>query len=182
MSKCHFWLWTVSCHGCNVYNFKCLEGNANLNKSLNSLFEALTAVLMKTRCYLDVTPCMLTNHPVINCQSTRRHSPSSQNFETFLSSTFCPLHSRKAVHLLRRSVPYLKLSDERAQKLNLIKSCPTGPKVMTCHGVYISSRHPYGCGQNCTMSSQTTAAVPCPRDALGAFRYGDCPSLLSGLN
>jgi len=26
--------------------------------------------------------------------------------------TFCPLEPRKAVHLLGRSVPYLKLSDE----------------------------------------------------------------------
>jgi hypothetical protein len=73
--------------GCNVYRFKCLEGNANLNKYLNLLFEALTAVLMKTRCFLDVTPCMLTNHPMINCQSIRRHSSCSQNFETFLRLT-----------------------------------------------------------------------------------------------
>jgi hypothetical protein len=95
--------------------------------------------------------------------------------------TLC-LHSRKAVHLPGRSLSYSKLSDERAQELNLIKSRPTGPTAMTCHSVYISSRHPYGCGQNCTVSVHSTAAVPYPRHALGPSRYGYCLTLLSGLN
>jgi hypothetical protein len=93
------WLRTVSCHGCNVYSFKGLEGNAKLNKSLNSLFEALTAVLIKTRCFLDVTPCMLTNQTVIIWQSIRRHSSLTQNLETFLQLIFSVLfiHAKQCI-------------------------------------------------------------------------------------
>jgi len=54
---------------------------------------------MKTRCLLDVTPCMLTNHPVVICQSIRRHSSRSQNVETFLQLTLSVLlsHAKQCI-------------------------------------------------------------------------------------